>query len=265
MTVHVVDEKGEPVPDATVTICFFKDRTNVRKSWSIGKTDKQGNYTAQGRHRDVNLDAAVDKEGYYHGGTDGVDFKDVVLGKLQPWNPIAEVVLRPMVKPVPLYAKRVQVEIPVLDQACGYDLEVGDWVAPYGKGTTPDFIFTAHREFKTRKDYEVQVEMIFANRGDGILKAKLPKIGKQSVFRWEREAPEAGYEQGSKFINAVHGGAHIKSYKEDEALFFVCGPKRMTPASLRQITQKYLTACDYLGCTPRPASSVFSITLIRHH
>lgn len=220
MTVHVVDERGEPVPDATVTIRFLEDRTSVGKYWSIGKTDRQGNYTAEGRHRDLNLDAAVDKEGYYHGGTDGVDFKDLILGKLQPWNPVAEVVLRPMVKPVPLYARRVRTEIPVLDQPCGYDLEKGDWVAPYGNGTTRDFIFTARREFKSRKDYEVQVEMTFANPEDGIMKAKLPKIGKQSVFRWEREAPEDGYEQSIKLKNAVHDGTHIKSYEEDDALFF---------------------------------------------
>lgn len=220
MTVHVVDEKGEPVPDATVTIRFFEDRTNVRKSWSIGKTDKQGKYTAQGRHRDVNLDAAVEKEGYYEGGTDGVDFKDVVLGKLQPWNPVAEVILRPIVTPVALYAKRVQTEIPVLDRPCGYDLEKGDWVAPYGHGMASDFIFTAQREYTSRNDYEVRVQLSFSNPKDGVLKTSFPKIGKDSAFRWEREAPQVGYGQPVLLREAVHGNTFIESFKEDDAHFF---------------------------------------------
>ncbi len=219
MTVHVIDEKGEPVPDATVTIRFEEDRTNRRKSWSIGKTDKQGNYSAEGRHRDMYLGAVVDKEGYYHGGPPGVVFNDLVLGKLQPWNPVAEVVLRPMVKPVPLYAKRVETEIPVLDQPCGYDLEKGDWVAPYGKGTARDFIFTAHREFKSRNDFEVRVEMTFANPKDGILKTELPFL-KGSVFRWERLAPEAGYEQRVQIRHAALGGKVTESFKDDDAYFF---------------------------------------------
>lgn len=220
MTVRVISEQGEPISDAIVTIRFREAVAFNKNGWSIGKTDSQGNYVAEGRHNDMRLDASVGKEGYYGSGTSWIVFNDLVLGKLQPWNPVAEVSLRPIGNPVALYAKRVQTEIPVLERPCGYDLEKGDWVAPYGHGMIPDFIFTAHRQYTSRNDYEVRVQLSFSNPKDGILKTFFPKIGKHSAFRWEREAPQAGYEQPVLLREAVHGNTFIDSFKEDDAHFF---------------------------------------------
>ena len=66
----------------------------------------------------------------------------------QPWNETYTTILRPISKPVALYAKKVQTDVPALDQPCGYDLEAGDWAAPYGKGFKSDFIFKSSSRFQ---------------------------------------------------------------------------------------------------------------------
>jgi hypothetical protein len=40
-----------------------------------------------------------------------------------------------------MYAKRLDKGPSVLSQPIGYDVMVGDWVAPYGHGQTTDVIF----------------------------------------------------------------------------------------------------------------------------
>lgn len=218
LTVHVVGEQGEPIPGADVTISF-REKLSDQNAWAVGKTDNEGNFTAEG-HSDKRLSGFVRKVGCYEAGTGWVIFKDPILGKWQPWDSVAEVVLRPIGNPVALYAKRVQVEIPVLDQPCGYDLEKGDWTFPHGKGSKPDFIFTAHREFKSRDDFDVQVDMAFANARDGLLKTSLPAIGKNSELRWDRSAPQTGYEQGVQLKNAVHGNTFIHSFERSDVFFY---------------------------------------------
>ena len=46
-----------------------------------------------------------------------------------------------------MYARKLgfvtqPLEVPQKNQPVGFDLAAGDWVAPYGKGSTPDMVFT---------------------------------------------------------------------------------------------------------------------------
>ncbi len=50
----------------------------------------------------------------------------------------ASIILRKIKNPIPLYGKRVSMDIPARDIWLGYDFEVGDWVKPYGKGINSD-------------------------------------------------------------------------------------------------------------------------------
>lgn len=193
LTVHVVGEQGEPIPGADVTISF-REKLSDQNAWAVGKTDSEGNFTAEG-HSDKRLAGFVRKEGYYEAGTGWTIFKDPVLGKWQPWDSIVEVFLRPIGKPTLLAAKRVQTLVPALDQPCGYDLEKGDWVTPYGKGTHSDLIFKVRRDsYKDWSNFEVHAEATFAQPLDGLLRMKAPSYARNSAFRWERLAPETGYE-----------------------------------------------------------------------
>lgn len=264
MTVHVVGEQGEPIPGATVIIHFRAASSSGQKSWAIGKTDDQGSFAAEGHHVDLGLDASVEKEGYYEGGTDVVRFNDLVLGKLQPWNPVTKVVLRPVGKSVALHVKRVQTEIPVLNLPCGYDLEKGDWVAPHGKGTTRDFIFTAHREYRSRKDFDARVELTFANPRDGVVKTSFPEIAKDSVYRWERETPDIGYASLHQisFISREYP-SHVdrktsfrldKTGQPDGGYFFRV---RATEVDGRLISANYGKIPDDIAIDPRDSKTCY--------
>ena len=191
LTVHVVGEQGEPISGADVTISF-REKLSDQNAWVVGKTDTDGNFTAEG-HSDKRLSGFVRKAGYYEGGTGWMIFKDPVLGKWQPWDSVSEVVLRPIGKSVALAAKHVQTDVPVLDQLCGYDLEKGDWVAPHGQGLHSDLTFKARRDYKDWFDFIVEAEVTFAQPLDGLARMKAPAFARNSAFGWERSASEAGY------------------------------------------------------------------------
>ena len=191
LTVHVIGEQGEPIPGADVTISF-REKLSDQNAWAVGKTDPDGNFTAEG-HSDKRLGGFVRKAGYYDSGTGWTIFKDPVLGKWQPWDTVTDVSLRPVGNPVALYVKRVKVEVPVLDQPCGYDLEKGDWVTPHGRGLNPDLIFKVLRDYKDRSNFKAEAQMTFAQPLDGVVRMTAPAYARKSAFCWERWAPEKGY------------------------------------------------------------------------
>ena len=90
-----------------------------------------------------------------------------------------------------MYAKNTAwagwIDIPVFAQPIGYDLEVGDWIAPYGKGKISDFIF----QFDS-KTHEISYTLTFSNPNDGIQEYEHPKD--QSSYKWPFTALKNGYE-----------------------------------------------------------------------
>lgn len=219
LTVHVRGEQGEPISDANVRI-GFREKLSNRDVWAIGATDSDGKFTAEG-YSDRRLGGSVRKEGYYDSGTGWTIFHEAVLGKWQPWDSVAAVALRPIGKPVALYAKTGWFDIPIVGQPCGFDLMKGDWVVPYGTGVIDDFILTVERRHESRNDFEVKMQLGFSNPRDGLQETKLPAVGRNSVFQWQREAPEQGYDQGliSRFAH-LPGRSYEATATEDQVYFF---------------------------------------------
>jgi len=222
LTVKVLDEAGQPFPGVDVQVGFEDPKTR-RNVYANGMTDAYGLYTAEGIC-DGSTAGGIRKDGYYWSGfpfkITGTDGNHWI-----PWNPICEATLRPIGKPIALYAKRVQTRLPELDKPCGYDLESGDWVTPYGKGIKSDFIFTLHQEDRGMQDYDLIGELTFKNSLDGLLDAPLPKIGKNSAFKWARLAPENIYQQKFSLQNSWHNEKGMTTSfkfegKEWEGYFF---------------------------------------------
>jgi len=144
-------------------------------------------------------------QGFYH--TDGGTFKfeKIRNGKWQPWNPTVEFVLKPIGVREPMYAKKTwNVFLPENNKPIGFDLEIGDWVAPDGKGITTDFIFTLERKFTSvTQDFSATLTLTFPNDGDGIQSVMSDSSG--SALRIPRFAPTNNYE--SKLI--------LQMYRED--------------------------------------------------
>jgi len=225
VTALVVDETRNPIKGAVVTLVFGEARNANAIVRIEGLTDIEGKFSGEG-YSGGSYGAKITKEGFYLSGLNAPQLTNIVGGQWQPWNPIAETVLRPIGKPVALYAKRVQTQVPELDKPCGYDLEAGDWVMPYGKGMKKDFVFTIHKAVRGMQDYDAQGELTLVNPLDGLHNVPEPAVP-YSVFKWERLAPENGYESKFQLRKAWFppgsGKKPIFSYKKEtewEGYFF---------------------------------------------
>ena len=93
-----------------------------------------------------------------------------------------------------MYVKRAEMKLQQVGKPMGFDLEAGDWVAPYGKGFHTDIIFTlVHRQITGRLEYDCDLTVTFPKQGDGIAVASpVPDTG--SEFKTSRTATENGYQ-----------------------------------------------------------------------
>lgn len=195
LTLLVVDDQGSPVEAA---YAGFGGAGRPKSANSEGKavrvdglTDRLGIFTGEIAVWDATHSGyEINKPGYY---TSWASFSahPPVSGKWQPWNPTIKVVLKRIRNPVPMYAKRVTSSLPKLNVPVGYDLEMGDWVLPYGNGKTADIIFVGELNKKGDRIYDWRMKLTFSNPGDGIQRFK-PEP-EPVYFRSPYEAPEEGY------------------------------------------------------------------------
>ena len=194
ITLRVVDSKGNPVAGAKVSAGFYNPRNEA--DGMDGTTDANGQFTASGTPNG-DMHYQITKDGYYktessywfYRQNDPLIVKD---GRWQPWNPTNTVVLKEVRHPVPMFARKLEIKMPVQNVPVAFDFEKGDWVAPYGKGITADMMI---RYSNTNTgpgflDFSRQLEMTFSKATDGIL--VLPIDGSSSL-RSLYEAPESGY------------------------------------------------------------------------
>ena len=194
VNVKVMDEQGNPVPGAGVSL-VFKNPLSATPMQVKGISNAEGCFSAEGGADAAGIGCDIQKEGYYRGTAPIPVFHDIdaTLNRWTPWNETYTSVLRLVGNPVALYVKSEKTSIPVLDRPCGYDMEKGDWVAPQGKGIKADLVFTVHRDFKDWLDFTVEAQVSFPQPLDGLVQFTPPAVGQHSIFRWERFAPEIGF------------------------------------------------------------------------
>ncbi len=236
ITFHATTDDGTPVSNVNVTASTFlrwqqgegfgKDVYQDTK----GKTDKDGITTINfaSERGDVRY-GIYDVPGYYSTRNLEYQFKKVEGDKWQPWNPTVDVVLKPIINPIAMYARRMgditkPLLIPAVGQPIGFDLVAGDWVAPHGQGSTADFIFTLKENVpyvSVDKPFGATLRISFSNKGDGIQSVLVP-INKGSELRLPRYAPEEGYESTlvKEIGRAAEGNAINSGTREDQNYFF---------------------------------------------
>ena len=228
VTIKVVDNDGQPVENAKVTVRYdyakgFGMGWGTSSKFFDGVTDKDGLYTLTKAAPNIWM-YMVRKEGFYLSG-DNYDFKERTAGLLwSPWNPLMEIKLKKINCQTKMYAKNTTgIKIPILNSPVGYDLEKGDWVAPYGKGVINDFIFIFKARYVKNDDWEVSYTLTFLNPLDGIQEYFIPQ-GNQSEYYWPYDAPEDGYRKEITWSAFYHpggwAGVHKSDYKEDRKYIF---------------------------------------------
>jgi len=255
VTVHVLGEDGNPVTGAKVSYGFcapFDSNTLVNIE---GVSDQNGNFTGQGHSNGV-VGLQITKDGYYAGWAPIPTFYTSKDNKWQPWDQTYTTILRKIIKPIPMYARKFGAIIPsALNASCGFDLEEGDWVAPYGKGKVADFVFMVTKaEYRSDNDYDASATLIFSNDGDGIQEIQLPNEYANNVFKWPREAPETGYQQKLDIerqwsnFDSIQGTKNLDSSKDHPDFFFrvrtVKSGDKIVSALYGKITSGFRTGPD---------------------
>ncbi len=190
-TIKVVDDDGLPVPDASVQMGFMMEG----QDWKRGRTDTNGLFSASGKSRGE-MTYNIKKEGYYdtrkpppHRFTDTMYVEN---GKWMPWDSVITSVLRRVVSPIPMHAKRVRTVIPILDEYVGYDLKRGDWVAPFGDGAITDIRFRMTKRYESIWNFDSSLEVSIPGKKNGLIETSLEDYG-FSDFKFARNAPTHGY------------------------------------------------------------------------
>lgn len=195
VTIKVTDEGGAVLTGMPVHV-WFDDAVVFD-----GTTDSNGTYIAHGRCSTIDPPIRIEKDGFYLSST-RCRFTNVLEQterKWMPWNPVVTMIVRKVVNPIPMYAKMVETKLPTTDSPCGYDLVVGDWVAPNGRGFQSDFVFTMEGFDGGMKNYESHLTLNMKGSADGI--QRLPPDQSESAFALCRSAPETAYD--STWTNAV--------------------------------------------------------------
>jgi len=194
LTLRAVDEQGQPIPNATVAMSFEE----AIPQWGGGRlvpvtglTNSAGEFSGEGHSLDIK-GGQIEKEGYYPSSPESFRFKTVIDGKWQPWNPTLNVVMKKIVRPVPMYAKfKFETDLPI-EGPVGFDLVEGDWVAPFGRGKSGDIILKMTKRVASFHDFGAELLVTFPNKGDGIAEIIDTSKG-ASRLRSAHEAPDDGY------------------------------------------------------------------------
>jgi hypothetical protein len=196
ITVRVIDEAAQPMPGVDVRITFEmpKYQPGVWGSANMltkkGISDAAGLFSVEAKSGNyVGYEAQA--PGHYNSTGNPVEFLRSDSGRWQPWNPTMELVLKKIIKPIPMYARRLEQEVPVLDEAVGFDLLKADWIPPYGRGQSSDILFKLTKRVESFHNFGAELLVNFPKNGDGI--SEMPDARSGSELRSAHTAPEEGY------------------------------------------------------------------------
>lgn len=193
--VVVVDESSKPVEGAEVTGTFL-GVTDF--STDDARTDSKGTAAVAGNSF-FPVGIVARKIGYYPSGAK-INTKEVVDGKEHFSDRKVIIVLKEKRNPIPLYAKRYSGEIPVAKEWIGFDMEAGDWVAPYGKGGRSDIHFWFQGGIDSFDSGQGELRLRFSEH-DGA--AEILDISAQNELKVPHLAYTEGYANEEKVWRAA--------------------------------------------------------------
>lgn len=225
ITVKVVGEDGMPLAGINASSGFEmpnKNGVGTSTSGAQGVTDREGRVTFKRPTANGFVYYGSCGDGYYRTSNLTYQFKAHKDGQWVPENPTMTVVLKKVGNPVAMFARKVATEIPAVDQIIGFDLMIGDWVMPHGKGLRGDLLCKVARRFVNWKDHDVALEITFPTEKDGfapIIEKTPPARG--SELRLPRTAPEDGYQNKlNTGIRRQPGGSSNEDAKPEMNYFF---------------------------------------------
>ncbi len=221
-TLKIVDETGQPVAGAETWVSYYVSPPpdeRVASAKISGLSDTNGMFTASHRDQSYYLGFHARKAGHYSTMIRyelGFPFQyDSVK-----WNPTATLLLKTIRHPIPMYAKQVNLGMPVFEKPAGFDLIVGDWIAPYGKGKHADIIFTAEINKRAGDDSDYKLMVSFPKSGDGIQDFLVTENDRRSGLMSPHEAPLDGYQPEWIQTSIRRSGLPVKSNRDSNRNYF---------------------------------------------
>lgn len=137
----------------------------------------------------------------------------------------ASIVMREKKNPTALYVRRVNADIPARDVWLGYDLIIGDWLEPYGRGKSSDLQFRSSpvaRRHKQKGEMETGVLEVNFGQNAGFVRVN-EENGWLAVSKLNmpHEAPEEGYAKEILKIEKYPNGS-CSELKKAKGYFFRC-------------------------------------------
>jgi hypothetical protein len=179
MKIKGVDENNVPIEDAHVAIHF---------SLSEGSNSYRGITNRKGEASATRLGAygtlyRITKEGYYDSA-----------GEFSFGNQDVTLILRKKENPIPMYSKKAHLHSGTKDAGglwVGYDLMIGDYMPPWGKGMYKDFETKYTYEKTDIYNLRYDLSIRFSNVGDGLIIFKVEDFS--SEIKSNYLAPKEGY------------------------------------------------------------------------
>lgn len=240
LTLKLVDDDGLVLTNTPVVAGYYYS------GQFSGKTDTNGLFIIEGNAKIGEANYFAQVNGYYRSQGRYTYTGGVVNGCFQPWNPVATMLVRRIVNPVAMYAKRVEAELPLLDQPVGYDLKKGDWVAPYGNGNEADINVELKKRVADKFDFDSSICISFPNRGDGMLEIPRRPFG-DSSFKLPRLAPDSGY----VLTNFVASYSSTNYFRPDENMSYFFRIRTQTNLEGNVISALYGKIPFYIGFAVR--------------
>ena len=172
--VRVVDDAGTPIEGVHVTLY-----SNADSGAKPGSTDTNGVYSAEMRNIYAAIGGSFQKKGYYKSTGDFWHWDK--WGGVPPANTNFPITMKRIIEPVPLKYKEVWMIFPRFDEPVGFDLGIGDWVFPDGKGINTDMLIKSDGHHVSKNDYSFNVSIEFVGEHNGMQSFYYPKIDSPSI------------------------------------------------------------------------------------
>lgn len=118
ITARVSGEDGKRIAGATVKVIFDHviPGKEIQPLVLAGATDVNGEYSASGPTAGQKVGGTVEKVAFYKSSFSSPLLEKSVARHWQPWNPVIDVFLKPIGDPIPMYAKKVDTDLPLNEQ-----------------------------------------------------------------------------------------------------------------------------------------------------
>lgn len=223
--IRVVDDMGEAVPDATISVTLYTapEKVDVKR----GKTDAEGCFSAKGQCIGE-AHTWIRKDGYYETKAEPKfrTLSDKEAEQQRKWsNGTVDtvVVLKKKRNPVDLAFKFWEYrKFPATNEVLKLDLEMLDWCPPYGKGRHDDLhmVFDGWRNPKDWYDFHEHLSISFPNCVDGFYRRTADMT---SGFRYDYAASTNEVYKNKldfRFARVMNGVTNRVCLAKDEYLVY---------------------------------------------